>query len=60
MSTLGDEMHKLAQQGHLTRDVQELAQNKTFLAEQNVGVVVCPKSGRFFVIVLALLTWLWT
>ena len=59
LNTLGDEMRKLAQQGHVTRDVQELASNKTFLAEQNDGSTESPEVGKSLMALVVSLAWLW-
>jgi len=37
LATFGDQMRQLAQTGHVTRDIVELAQNVTYIREKNDG-----------------------
>ncbi len=57
LNTLGDQMRALAQAGRVTRDVDELARNKTFIDEQNKALTVSPDARKSLIAVLVLLAW---
>jgi hypothetical protein len=53
----GDKMRQVAQTGHVTRDIEDLAKNRTYIAESDAGIVAAESSKSIAALVL-LLAWL--
>ena len=58
LKTLGDQMRQITQSGRVTRDVDQLARNATFIAERNEALVISPGTGKTLVALVVLLAWL--
>ena len=58
LSVFGDQLSQLAQTGHVTRALDALAQNRTYIAEKSEGVAMSAESGKSVVALVVLLAWL--
>ncbi|RVX66654.1 hypothetical protein B0A52_09405 [Exophiala mesophila] len=56
LATFGDQMRQLAQTGHVTRDMKDLAQNTTYIAQMNDAAAVTEPSASLIALVI-LLVW---
>ena len=56
--TLGDQMRGLTQNGRVTRDIDEIARNKTYIAEKNEAVPMSPEVGKSLAGLVVLIAWL--
>jgi hypothetical protein len=58
LATFGDQMRQLAQTGHVTRDIVDLAQNVTYIREKNDANTVITEPGGSLTALVIFLVWI--
>lgn len=58
LKTFGDQMRQIAQVGHVPRNVDDIAQNQTYMAEKNEAVLGSSAPAKSLTALVILLAWL--